>query len=136
MIDIDIKSFFDEVGHAKLMKQMRAMGIMDKTLLSIISVILKGEIQGVGIPNKGTSQVGIIYPLLSNIELNELDWWISNQWETKETRHQYTKGHKTRALKTTKLKEIYIVRYADDFKIFCRNYKDAQKTNILQSMKN
>lgn len=22
---------------------------------------------------------------------------------------------------------MYIVRYADDFKIFCRNYKDAQK---------
>lgn len=30
-------------------------------------------------------------------------------------------------MKKTKLKEIKIVRYADDFKIFCRDYKTAQK---------
>lgn len=28
----------------------------------------------------------------------------------------------------SKLKEIYIVRYADDFKIFCRDYSTAKKT--------
>jgi len=28
----------------------------------------------------------------------------------------------------SKLKEIYIVRYADDFKIFCRDYGTAKKT--------
>ena len=32
------------------------------------------------------------------------------------------------ALKKTKLKEMYIVRYADDFKIMCRDYKSAIKT--------
>ncbi len=29
---------------------------------------------------------------------------------------------------TTKLKEMYVVRYADDFKIFCRDYVTAKKT--------
>lgn len=29
--------------------------------------------------------------------------------------------------KYSKLKEMYIVRYADDFKIFCRDHKSAQK---------
>ena len=31
-----------------------------------------------------------------------------------------------RALRASNLKEIFIVRYADDFKIFCRSYKDAK----------
>ena len=51
------------------------------------------------------------------------------------TRHQYSgRIHKTgvkdqskkyRELRKTKLKECYIVRYADDFKIFCRRHSDA-----------
>ncbi|MDK0554028.1 reverse transcriptase domain-containing protein [Clostridium perfringens] len=32
------------------------------------------------------------------------------------------------ALKKTRLKEMRIVRYADDFKIFCRNYNSAKRT--------
>lgn len=34
------------------------------------------------------------------------------------------------ALKRTKLKEMWIVRYCDDFKILCRNHKEAEKTFI------
>jgi RNA-directed DNA polymerase len=37
----------------------------------------------------------------------------------------YDQSVKYRMLKQTKLKEMFIVRYADDFKIFCRKYKDA-----------
>lgn len=33
-------------------------------------------------------------------------------------------------MKTTKLKEMFIVRYADDFRIFCRDKKSAVKTMI------
>lgn len=127
VVDIDIKGFFDNVNHSKLKKQLWNLGIQDKNLLSILGKILKSEIEGVGIPTKGTPQGGIISPLLSNIVLNELDWWISNQWETFETEHQYSHQHKYRALKGTKLKEVWLVRYADDFKIFCRDYKVAQK---------
>lgn len=139
-VDIDIKSFFDNVNHGKLIKQMWQLGIQDKNLISIISKILKSEINGEGIPEKGTPQGGIISPLLSNIVLNELDWWISSQWETFVTKHEYSysrdgriieQSNKYRALrKSSKLKEIYLVRYADDFKIFCRDYNTAQKIYI------
>lgn len=91
VVDIDIKGFFDNVNHGKLLKQMWSMGIRDKKLLSIISKMLKAEIDGFGIPDKGTPQGGILSPLLSNIVLNELDWWISDQWESFTTRKNYDK---------------------------------------------
>ena len=72
VVDIDIKGFFDNVNHGKLLKQMWAMGIRDKKLLTIISCMLKAEVAGIGFPDKGTPQGGIISPLLSNIVLN----WI------------------------------------------------------------
>lgn len=131
-VDVDIKGFFDNVNHGKLLKQMWAMGIRDKSLISIISRLLKAEIDGVGIPTKGTPQGGILSPLLSNIVLNELDWWVSDQWETFDATTSKGKSYsssdkKYRELKKTGLKEMYIIRYADDFKITCRTYEDAQK---------
>ncbi|MBU3098915.1 MULTISPECIES: group II intron reverse transcriptase/maturase [Clostridium] len=130
VVDIDIKGFFDNVNHGKLLKQMWSLGIQDKSLLTIISKMLKAEIDGIGIPQKGTPQGGILSPLLSNIVLNELDWWISNQWETFEPRHKYTSYNKFSALKSSKLKQMFIVRYADDFKLMCRDYETAQKALI------
>lgn len=130
VIDIDIKSFFDNVNHGKLLKQLWSMGIQDKRLISIISKMLKAEIKGIGVPDKGTPQGGILSPLLSNIVLNELDWWISGQWETFETDYKYTQYNKYIAMKKTKLKEVYIVRYADDFKILCRTEDMARKMFI------
>lgn len=131
VVDIDIKGFFDNVDHGKLLKQLWSFGIEDKEFLNIISKILKAEIKGIGIPSKGTPQGGIISPLLSNVVLNEFDWWISNQWENFETTQQYAYScGKIRALKRTNLKQMYIVRYADDFKIFCRDAKTAQKVFV------
>lgn len=138
VIDIDIHGFFDNVNHGKLLKQMWALGIRDKKLLSIISAMLKAEVAGIGFPEKGTPQGGIISPLLSNIVLNELDWWVASQWEEMPTMRNYVhriyangtpdKSNTIRALRSyTKLKECYLVRYADDFKIFCKKHSDAVK---------
>ena len=127
VVDIDIQGFFDHVNHGKLLKQMWTIGIRDKKLLCIVSAMLKAEVAGIGYPTEGTPQGGIISPLLSNIVLNELDWWISDQWETFEPRHCYSHGNKYQNLRTTNLKECYIVRYADDFKLFCRKRSDAVK---------
>ena len=56
VVDIDIKGFFDNVNHSKLKKQMWNLGIQDKNLISIIGKILKSEIEGIGVPTKGTPQ--------------------------------------------------------------------------------
>lgn len=137
VVDIDIKGFFDNVNHGKLIKQMWTLGIRDKKLICIISKMLKSEVAGIGFPEKGTPQGGIISPLLSNIVLNELDWWIASQWENMKTRYNYktypetngtlNKGNIYAPLRKTKLKEVFIVRYADDFKLFCRNKQDADR---------
>ena len=141
VVDVDIEGFFDNVHHGKLIRQLWHMGIRDKKLLCIIKAMLKAPIilpDGKMLnPTKGTPQGGVLSPLLSNVVLNELDWWIASQWEELPTKYPYkntihengtvNKRDTYRALRTTALKEMYIVRYADDFKIFCKNYEDAKR---------
>ena len=143
-VEFDIKGFFDNVNHSKLIKQIWAMGIHDKHLIYLIRQILKAPIKmpngEIVYPERGTPQGGIISPLLANIVLNELDWWITSQWEENPVAGKYSqfqnangsvnKGNGYRAMKGTRLKEMHIVRYADDFVIFCRNRSDAEKTRI------
>ena len=78
VIEFDVKGFFDNVNHSKLMRQIWTLGIQDKQLLFVIKRILKAPIRmqdgSTVIPDRGTPQGGIISPLLANIVLNELDW--------------------------------------------------------------
>lgn len=144
VIEFDIKGFFDNVNHTKLIRQMWAMGIQDKHLIWVIKQILNAPIRmpdgSIIHPEKGTPQGGIISPLLANIVLNELDHWIESQWQTNPVTEKYTiqynrNGGEIRsdgyaAMKKTRLKEMFIVRYADDFRISCRTKTDAVKTKI------
>ncbi len=110
------------------LKQMWSMGIRDKNLLSIIAKMLKSEVKGIGVPTKCTPQGSILSPLLSNIVLNEFDWWISDQSESFKSSHKYINNTKKfHALRKGNLKEMYLIRYADDFKIQCKSYQDAVK---------
>lgn len=143
VVDIDIKGFFDNVNHRKLMQQLWTMGIRDTKLLMIIKAILKAPVKmpdgHIEYPTKGTPQGGVLSPLLANVVLNELDWWIASQWELQpyHLRRRYyartnsngsqSNGCAFKAMRKTRLKEMFITRYADDFKIFCRSYKDAEK---------
>lgn len=124
VVDIDIRGFFDNVNHGKLLKQLWTIGVHDKRLISVISKMLKAEIKGIGVPDKGLPQGGILSPLLSNLVLNELDWWIASQWEYQPTNLCQSKKYVTPREKSS-LKEVFIVRYADDFKLFCKNQKTA-----------
>lgn len=131
MVDIDIHGFFDNVHHGKLLKQIWSMGIQDRKVISIIGAMLKADIKGKGIPEKGVPQGGILSPLLSNIVLNELDWWVSNQWETFNTQHTFSQSsHRYKHQRRSNLKEMYLVRYADDFKVICKDITTARKAFI------
>ncbi|WP_347103866.1 group II intron reverse transcriptase/maturase [Streptococcus anginosus] len=141
VVDLDIKGFFDNINHAKLIRQIWALGIRDKKLLCIIKEMLKAPVilpNGEKIyPDKGTPQGGILSPLLANIVLNELDWWIASQWEQMPMKTEFKtrsnaqgteiKSHAYRALRRSRLKEVHAVRYADDFKIFCPTHAEAVK---------
>jgi len=144
VIEFDIKGFFNNVNHSKLIKQMWTLGIQDKKLIFVIKRILSAPIRmqdgSTMVPDKGTPQGGIISPLLANIVLNELDWWVASQWEenpvaTSRGRYRtigktevFDKSHGYRIMKNTALKEMHIIRYADDFRIFCRTKEDAIRT--------
>lgn len=144
VIEVDIKGFFDNVNHSKLIRQMWALGIRDKKLLDKINRILKAAIKmpdGTMVyPTKGTPQGGIISPLLANIVLNEMDHWVESQWQSHPITTKYWHntnrngsnnfGYGYLKMKQTKLKEMFIVRYADDFRIFCRTKDAAERTKI------
>ena len=144
VVEVDIKSFFDEVNHAKLMRQLWTIGIRDKKLRCIIAAILKAPVRmpdgSMLRPQKGTPQGGILSPLLANIVLNELDHWIDSQWAENPVTKNYStrinkngspdKGHGYRAMKKTNLKEMYIIRYADDVRILCRTKSQADRTAV------
>jgi retron-type reverse transcriptase len=99
--------------------------------------MLKAEVAGIGFPELGTPQGGVISPLLSNVVLNEPDWWLASQWEEIPTKYPFklhpnpngspNKGNKFVALRRSKLKEVTCVRYADDFKVFTSSYQSAVK---------
>lgn len=149
VVDVDIKGFFDNVNHTKLMRLIWNMGIHDKQLLVVIRRMLKAPVQmpngTLVYPEMGTPQGGILSPLLANIYLHELDVWLSSQWERMPTKHEYkeppgrngesTRSKTCRALrKNSRLKEIHHVRYADDFKIVCSNRDEAERIFIATQM--
>ena len=87
VVEFDIKGFFDNVNHQKLLHQIYSLGIRDDILRSKIKRILKAPIKMLNgrlmYPEKGTPQGGIISPLLANIVLNELDHWVESNWENR-----------------------------------------------------
>ncbi|MCA1024449.1 group II intron reverse transcriptase/maturase [Halobacillus litoralis] len=128
VVDVDIKSFFDNVNHRLLKKQLWNIGIQDRKVLACISKMITSEIDGEGVPEKGSPQGGILSPLLSNVVLNDLDQWVADQWEVFPLTKSYSSDDaRRRARKQTNLKKGYLVRYADDFKILCRDGKTAQR---------
>lgn len=110
--DCDIKGFFDNIPHKKLMKVLNKV-IADGTVLDLIWSWLKcGYMEDGKYYNTkaGQPQGGVISPLLANIYLNELDWEL----------------HKAK---------IYFARYADDFLLFCETEEEVTRAgNIAKSV--
>lgn len=106
VLDADIRGYFDNINHEKLLEFVH-MRISDRKILKLIRKWLKCGIVGeeeIKENQIGTPQGGVISPLLANIYLHEFDkFWIQQtQVEGK------------------------LVRYCDDFVILFASREDAE----------
>jgi hypothetical protein len=66
IIDIDLRSYFDNVRHDRLLAKV-ALRVDDADVLHLLKLMLKAN------GRRGVPQGGVISPLLSNLYLNEVD---------------------------------------------------------------
>jgi RNA-directed DNA polymerase len=82
VIDIDLKAYFDNVRHDRLLAKVAAR-VKDADVMHLLQMILKAS------GKAGVPQGGVISPLLSNLYLNEVDRMLERAKEV--TRHgKYT----------------------------------------------
>jgi len=107
VVDVDLSKFFDRVDHDLLMGRL-ARKITDKRVLRLIGLYLRTgvEVGGQLLPTtSGVPQGGPLSPLLANIMLDDFDKELEKR------------GHR-------------FVRYADDFMIFVKSERAAQRVLI------
>ena len=108
VVDLDIKGFFDNLGHELLMRAVRKHA-KDKWVVLYIERWLKApvqEIDGLLVSReKGAPQGGVISPLLANLFLHyAFDVWMGRSYP-----------------------HLPFERYADDAIVHCRTEREAQQ---------
>ena len=112
ILEVDVRSFFDEVSQSWLIRFLEHR-IADPRILHLIQKWLKAGILEDGVvtvSDKGTGQGSVISPLLANIYLHySLDLW-AERW-----RRRQATG------------DMIIVRYADDVVVGFEHETDARR---------
>ena len=111
VIEGDVKACFDEISHKSIVKVLREK-VADNKFLELIRRFLKAgvEIEGVvHATEKGVPQGGVVSPLLANVVLNKLDWFLHAQG---------THGQAMMKSARDRRPNVRFVRYADDWCVF------------------
>lgn len=111
VIEGDVKACFDEISHQAILGCLREK-VMDNKFLDLIGLLLKAgvNIEGVVHPTeKGVPQGGVVSPLLANVVLNKLDWFLHGQG-----RH----GNAAERSRDHGRPNVRFARYADDWCVF------------------
>lgn len=112
VIEGDVKACFDEISHKSILKFVREK-VMDNKFLDLIERFLKAgvSIKGMVQPTtKGVPQGGVISPLLANVVLNKLDWFLHEKGI-------YDTNGRDRNFRQRESNTRF-VRYADDWCLF------------------
>ena len=128
-VEGDIKGCFDNIDHRILLKKIWRIGIHDKRVIKMIQQMLKaGYIESgtLNDTNLGTMQGGILSPLLSNVYLNDFDWFVGRMY-TEPHRQCKHKCNDTRRLKWSGVTPKYNFRFADDWVILTSTEQEAYR---------
>ncbi len=112
IVEADIKGFFDNVSHERLMEFLQ-IRVKDVSMLQLIKKFLKAGYIDDGLlvkPDVGTPQGSILSPLLANIFLH----YVLDEWFEKTVK-SHVRGF------------CELVRYADDFCCMVRYEEDARR---------
>lgn len=126
-VEGDIKGCFDNINHRLLLQKLWRMGIHDKRVLSIIKAMLKAGYIESGIyyaTTIGSPQGSILSPLLSNVYLNDFDWYIGRSYMEPHRQCKH-KCNDTRRLKWSGITPKYNYRFADDWVILTSTQAEA-----------
>jgi len=128
-VEGDIKGCFDNIDHRILLKKIWRIGIHDKRVIKMIQQMLKAGYIESGFMNDtevGTMQGGILSPLLSNVYLNDFDWFVGRMYMEPHRKCKH-KCNDTRRLKWSGVTPKYNYRFADDWVILTSTEQEAYR---------
>lgn len=128
-VEGDIKGCFDNIDHRMLLNKIWRIGIHDKRVIKLIQQMLKAGYVEENLRHDttvGTMQGGILSPLLSNVYLNDFDWYVGRMYMEPHRQCKY-KGNDTRRLKWSGVTPKYNYRFADDWVILTSTEQEAYR---------
>lgn len=128
-VEGDIRGCFDNIDHRILLKKIWRIGIHDKRVIKMIQQMLKAGYIESGLMNGtevGTMQGGILSPLLSNVYLNDFDWFVGRMYMEPHRKCKH-KCNDTRRMKWSGVTPKYNYRFADDWVILTSTEQEAYR---------